>query len=248
MEQFPTARTARWFAEQRVQAVGRVERLARVTSRRLRLAGLGLAAAGVTAAVAITGCAPPGGIVTTHPSPSARPLHAALSVAKIGCDDSGGTAKLDASGSTGGAGPLTYAFTFGDGATAAAAASTTATNHLYGTNGPFTATVTVRDASGATATATATVTLLNLAASPTSVTVGQSVTFTATGICSGARIDLNSGAYAGDYVGEPSAHNFSVTNPYTTTFSAPGTLHYRAHWSEINPYSDSNLVTITVTA
>jgi hypothetical protein len=202
---------------------------------------------GVTAAVAITGCAPPGGIVTSHPSPSARPPHAALSVARIGCDDSGGTAKLDASGSTGGAGPLTYAFAFGDGATAAAA-STTATNHLYGRSGPFTATVTVRDASGATATATATVTLLHLAASPTSVTVGQSVTFTATGICAGARIDLNSGSYAGYYVDEPSAHNFWEDNPYTTTFSTPGTLHYSAHWSEINPYSDSNLITITVTA
>ncbi|ADP83975.1 PKD domain-containing protein [Pseudofrankia inefficax] len=247
MEQLPAARTARWFAEQRVRAVGRAERLVRGTSSRLRLAGVGLAAVGVTAAVTIAGCAPPGGIVTSHPSPSARPLHAALSVAKIGCDDSGGTAKLDASGTTGGAGPLTYAFAFGDGTTAAAA-STATTNHLYARNGPFTATVTVRDASGATATATATVTLLHLAASPTSVTVGQSVTFTATGICAGARIDLNSGGYAGYYYGEPNAHNFWEDNPYTTTFSAPGTLHYSAHWSEINPYSDSNVVAITVTA
>jgi dienelactone hydrolase len=174
-------------------------------------------------------------------------LKAVLSADKGSCTEESANVTVDASGSTGGSGPLTYAFDFGDGTTAGPA-SAAAVEHGYSQTGPFTVSVTITDATGASAKATATATLLHLAASATSVTVGQSVTLTATGVCAGAGLDLNIGA---QYTGAPATsgaigHNIHEPNPYTTTW-ATGTTPVSAHWSESDPYSDSNLVTITVT-
>ncbi|WP_157734779.1 PKD domain-containing protein [Pseudofrankia inefficax] len=187
--------------------------------------------------------------VTTPPTtkPAVSPLKAVLSANKGSCTQDSANVTVDASGSAGGSGPLTYAFDFGDGTTAGPASAATV-EHGYSQTGPFTVTVTITDATGASAKATATATLLHLAASATSVTVGQSVTLTGTGVCAGASLDLNIGA---QYAGGTSTsgnigHNVHEPNPYTSTWGT-GTTTVSAHWSESDPYSDSNRLTITVT-
>ncbi|MBL7489699.1 PKD domain-containing protein [Frankia sp. AgW1.1] len=186
--------------------------------------------------------------VTTPPTTTKpeSPLRAVLSADKGSCTQESANVTVDASGSTGGSGPLTYAFDFGDGTTTGAASAATV-EHGYSDTGPFTVTVTIADATGASAKATATATLLHLAASATSVTVGQSVTLTGTGVCAGAGLDLNFGAqYAGPSTSGNIGHNIHEPNPYTSTWGT-GTTSISAHWSEIDPYAGSNLVTITVT-
>src|SRR5262249_28360865 len=103
-------------------------------------------------------------------------------VANAGSNLSGNEgSSVNFSGSaSGGTGPLSYAWTFGDGGTASGSLTP---SHIYADNGTYTATLTVTDKLGRTSTSTTTATIANVAPTPNANgpyvgTPGTAVNFT----------------------------------------------------------------------
>jgi PKD repeat protein len=139
---------------------------------------------------------------------SAAPSHAAV--------DTGQEVSFTGSAS-GGAGPYTYAWDFGDGPTGSTTQNPT---HTYSAAGTYTVTLTVTDATGTSSTASFTETVdaapsASTADSPTSSDVGQPVAF------SGAA-SSGSGGYSYDWDFGDGSTDSTAQNP-THTYSDPGT-------------------------
>jgi PKD repeat protein len=137
--------------------------------------------------------------------------------AEAGADASGSedeALSFSGSGSDPGGGPLTYAWTFGDGGTATGAATT----HAFTQAGTYTVTLTVTDSDGLTATDTCTATVTNVG--PTAVmTVGAGteegdvITFSGTSTTDTAS-DLPLLSYSWSFGDSGTASGSTVTHAY----------------------------------
>jgi len=122
---------------------------------------------------------------------------------------------------TGGVGPFTFSWDFGDGGTSVFNPAT----HAYTGSGPFTVTVTATDANGATATSTQTVSVgpalgVSFTYSPSSPQVSQSVTFTPTTTGGSGGGPFTFSWVFGDGstgTGSPVAHTYSFAGSFTVS-------------------------------
>jgi PKD repeat protein len=155
----------------------------------------------------------------------------------IGGPSSGtvGTAVTFSANATGGTAPYTFSWTFGDGSSGTG----NMVSHTYSTKGTYTVTVTVRDANSASATASKTITIAPAALtadftwSPSSPTVGGSVTFTATvnGGTTPYSFSWNFGD-SGTGTGNPVSHTYTAAGNYTVSLTvrdANGVSAARTH-------------------
>ena len=124
--------------------------------------------------------------------------------------------------------PYSYAWNFGDGATASGTATP---SHTYADNGSYTATLTVTDATGQTVHRTAVATVANVAptapvTAPTTATVGTPVSFTDPAT-DPSPVDTAAGfTYAWNFgdgttgTGEAPSHTYASAGTYTVTVTA----------------------------
>ena len=141
---------------------------------------------------------------------------------------------------TGGVGPDSFRWDFGDGG----ASTANPASHTYTTSGSFTVVVTVTDSNGAKATSSQTINLasaltVSFTAKPSSPTVNQAVTFTAT--TSGG---VGSVRYSWSF-GDGSA---STTNPASHAYSTSGSFKVTVTATDANGAKAMSSQTITVAA
>jgi len=123
---------------------------------------------------------------------------------------------------SGGSGPYSFSWNFGDGNTAPVNPAT----NTYASSGSFVVTVTATDASGASATSSQTVTVaaalsVSFTADPTSPAVNQAVTFT--GTSSGGVGSVSYSWIFGDgatSTGNPTTHTYSSSGSFKATVTA----------------------------
>jgi len=140
----------------------------------------------------------------------------------------------------GGVGPDSFRWDFGDGG----ASTANPASHTYTTSGSFTVVVTVTDSNGAKATSSQTINLasaltVSFTAKPSSPTVNQAVTFTAT--TSGG---VGSVRYSWSF-GDGSA---STTNPASHAYSTSGSFKVTVTATDANGAKAMSSQTITVAA
>jgi len=181
-----------------------------------------------------------------------RPLEA-----KLSATPTSGPAPLSVTFSAAGStGPIvSFALDFGDGSSPYSGTDITVSiSHTYTTPGTYTAVLTVQDAAGRTATDSKTITVLSgtsasLSASPSTVVVGDPVTFTLLATAASGRTLVSwSMDYDGDgtpdETGAVSGTTLNVT--LTHTYSAPGTFTAKLTVKDSADYEATAQVVITV--
>jgi ABC-type transport system substrate-binding protein/PKD repeat protein len=162
----------------------------------------------------------------------------------------GGTVSFDASDSSDLGGIASYAWDFGDDTTETGVSTT----HVYSEVGEYTVTLTVTDMSGNTATATVAITVeeevVNVAptavaaATPASVVVGGTVTFSSTG---SSDSDGTIASYEWTIMSGTTLVTTLTTATATYTFTAKGTYTVTLNVTDDGGLWDTASVTVTVT-
>lgn len=181
-----------------------------------------------------------------------RPLEA-----KLSATPTSGPAPLSVTFSAAGStGPIvSFTLDFGDGSSPYSGTDITVSiSHTYTNPGTYTAVLTVQDAAGRTATDSKTITVLSgttasLSASPSTVAVGDPVTFTLLATAASGRTLVSwSMDYDGDdtpdATGVVSGTTLNVT--VTHTYSAPGTYTAKLTVKDSADYEATAQVVITV--
>jgi PKD repeat protein len=146
---------------------------------------------------------------------------------------------------TGGTGPFTYAWTFGDGATGTGSLTPT---HVYANHGSYTATLTVTDALGKTSSASTTVTVNDVAPTanaggPYSAAPGTALSFSGSATDPGAS-DAAGFTYLWDFGDNTTS---TLQNP-THTYAAAGTYNVKLTVTEASGLSSTAATTANVSA
>jgi PKD repeat protein len=180
-----------------------------------------------------------------------RPLEA-----KLTANPTSGPAPLSvtfsAAGSTGAI--VSFTLDFGDGSSPYSGTDLTVNiSHTYTTAGTYTAVLTVQDAAGHTATDSKTITVLSgttasLSASPSSPTIGETVTFTLQATAASGRTLVSWKLEYGDGsedIGTVSGTSMNITR--THSYSSPGTYSAKLTVKDSTDYEATAQVSLTVT-
>ena len=180
-----------------------------------------------------------------------RPLEA-----KLTANPTSGPAPLSvtfsAAGSTGAI--VSFTLDFGDGSSPYSGTDLTVNiSHTYTTAGTYTAILTVQDAAGHTATDSKTITVLSgttasLSASPSSPTIGETVTFTLQATAASGRTLVSWKLEYGDGsedIGTVSGTSMNITR--THSYSSPGTYSAKLTVKDSTDYEATAQVSLTVT-